>query len=506
MVANLLVLQNGSLLDGSGAAARPGSVLIKDDRIAEVGGFEAPSGARVLDCAGLTIAPGFIDAHSHSDLQVIEGRTEKCAQGVTAEVVGNCGFAAYPLPVDPRLLREFANGILCGGEDWGWASVREYLKEATPRSQVNVYSLVGHGSLRVCAAGMREGPLDPADVDRMAGMLREFLDEGACGFSTGLMYYPGSSAPAAEFERLCGVTAAAGKIYTVHMRNYSEALVESVDEQIELARRTGCRLQISHLQAVGKKNWHLQARALERIENAAAIGIDIAFDCYPYVAGSTVLTQILPQWALEGGVEKMLARFADPAERRRVVDGMLAMLAHEWSDLVVSAVGSAAGQRLVGLNLAQIASERSADPADVVLDLLTEERGAVNILEFNQCEANLRQMLTHPLANIVSDGFYVKGRPHPRLYGTFPTLLGEFCRERGWLTLAEAVHKITDVPARRFGIARRGRLEPGWFADITIFDADRIASPANYRDPCAAPVGIEWVFRNGRVTVPSSGG
>lgn len=492
-----LLLRGGMVVDGTGREPYRADVLLKGDRIAEIGAPGLPPGTPGVDCTGMVVAPGFIDAHSHSDLQAVEGRREKIVQGVTSEVVGNCGFSAFPAPDERAPLHEFANGILCGHGDWGWATAGGYLREARHHAAVNVDSLVGHGSLRVALAGFAHGPLPEAVMSRMEGTLRECLEDGACGFSTGLMYHPGSSAPAGELERLCRVVARAGKIYTTHMRNYSEALPESVEEQLGLARRTGCRLQISHLQAVGAKNWHLQQRALDLIEEAAAKGIDVAFDCYPYVAGSTVLTQWLPQWALAGGTDAMLARFADAAERRRVIEAMLAMLAHQWSDLIVSAIGSPANQPLVGRSIEQIAQARLRDPADVVLDLLTEERGGVNILEFNQSEANLRQTLTHPLSMIISDGFYVHGRPHPRLYGAFPKWIGELCRTRQWSTLAEAVRKVTDYPATRFGLHSRGRLEAGYAADVVVFDPATVDSPATYDDPQQAPAGIRSVYRGG---------
>lgn len=493
-----LYLTNGTLIDGTGAPPKPGDVLIEGDRIAAVGRFGPPPDALAIDCAGLTVAPGIIDAHSHSDLKALEGRREKLAQGVTTEIVGNCGFSAFPAPPDRAPLHEFANGILCGCGDWGWKSAGDYLADARRRAPVNVESLVGHGTLRVSVAGNRQGPLSPRELDTMEAKLAESLQEGACGFSTGLMYAPGSSAPSEELERLCRVTARAGKIYTTHMRDYAGRLVEAVEEQIELARRTGCRLQISHLQAVGRKNWTRQQEALEKIERARQEGIDVAFDAYPYVAGSTVLTQWLPQWALDGGTEAMLARFRDKAVRKRIIREMLAMLAQEWTDLYVSAVASEKNQSLVGRHLQSIAEERGRDPAELVLDLITEERGAITILEFNQSEANLKELLAHPLSIVVSDGFYVKGRPHPRLHGAFPLLLGEMCRKRGWLALTEAVRKVTDLPARRFGLQGRGRLAPGYFADILVFDAERIGSPATYEEPERPPVGIRWVLREGR--------
>jgi len=363
---------------------------------------------------------------------------------------------------------------------------------------VNVGSLVGHGSLRIAVAGNRLGPLAEREVQAMESMLSEALSAGACGFSTGLMYAPGSSAPFDELERLCKVVARHGKVYTTHIRTYFSGLVDAVEEQIQLARRTGCRLQISHLQAVGAPNWPLQVPALDRIEEARRQDIDIAFDCYPYVAGSTVLTQALPQWVLEGGIEGMLQRLTDASERARIAAETQAVLQWNWSDVYISAVGSQRNSTAVGRNLAELGEARGRNPVDVMIDLLIEEHGAVNMLCFNQSEENLRQTLTHPLSIIISDGFYVKGRPHPRLHGTFPLWLGTFCRRKGWLTLSEAVNKITDKPAQRFGFERRGRLAQGYFADIAIFDPDTIDSPASYESPEVPPVGIHYVFRNGR--------
>jgi dihydroorotase/N-acyl-D-amino-acid deacylase len=332
----------------------------------------------------------------------------------------------------------------------------------------------------------------------MDGLLDDALAAGAVGFSTGLMYAPGSSAPFSELERLCRTVARRGRIYTSHIRSYAADLLPAIDEQIELARRTGCRLQISHLQAVGAANWPLHARALETIEHAQAEGIDIAFDCYPYVAGSTVLTQLLPQWSLDGGNEAMLARLSDGPERRKIAAEVLASFAWRWTDIFISAVSSRSNQSAVGHNLQEIGDTRSREPVDAMMDLLIEERGSVNMLCFNQSEENLRLSLAHPLAIVISDGFYVKGRPHPRLYGTFPLLLGTMSRKRGWLTLEEAIHKITKRPADRFQIPERGVIAPGAYADITIFSAAEVDSPATYEHPERAPVGIHQVFRNGR--------
>jgi dihydroorotase/N-acyl-D-amino-acid deacylase len=492
-------LKNGVVIDGTGKPGIRADVLIRDARVEFVGPLPANVEARGIDCSGLTVAPGFIDAHTHSDLQVLEGRRDKTIQGVTTEVIGNCGFSAYPPARDPEELRRFANGIFCGGDEWGWPSSEAYLRAIERCATVNAVSLVGHGTLRIAVAGTRQGRLSGDEVDRMCGLLDEAFAAGATGFSTGLMYAPGSSAPTDELQALCRVVAKHGKVYTTHMRSYFAELVPAIDEQVELARRAECRLQISHLQAVGAANWPEHRKALDAIEKAAADGVDIAFDCYPYVAGSSVLTQLLPQWVLDGGTDAMLARLTGEDERRGIADEIVGSIAWRWRDVYISAVGSSVNAQAVGRNLEDIAEQRGCDGVDALIDLLIEERGDVNMLSFNQSEDNLRLSLTHPLAIVISDGFYVRGRPHPRLHGTFPLLLGTMSRKRGWLSIEEAVHKITQRPAERFHMNGRGTITPGAWADVTVFDASTVDSPATYEQPELPAVGIRHVFRNGQL-------
>jgi N-acyl-D-amino-acid deacylase len=485
----MIALKNGLLFDGTGAPPAPGDVLIDGERIVAIGA--AAAGCLTIDCTGLAVAPGFIDLHSHSDLQVLEGRLEKVKQGVTTEVVGNCGFSPFPHCGDAAELREFGGGILGRGDTWGWSRASEYLDSLTAAGgPVNAVPLAGHGSLRIAVAGPRQGALTPAELDRMEGLLEDALDDGCAGFSTGLMYAPGSSAPADELARLCAVVARKSKLYATHMRSYAAGLLDAVREQLDLARRAGCRLQISHLQAAGRGNWELQRRALDEIETARAEGLDVEFDIYPYQCGSTVLTQWLPQWAMDGGRAAMLNRLRDPGERARIAQEMEEGRAQEWSDITISSVATAANAGLVGKTLPDAAA---------ALQLLIEEGGAVNVISFNQSESNLRELLTHPLCSVISDGFYVQGKAHPRLYGTFPELLGKIVRERHWMGLSEAVHKITGKPAARLHWHDRGLLREGYRADVTVFDAAAVGSRSTYDDPAVDPQGIVTVMRNGRV-------
>lgn len=493
-----LLLKNASLIDGSGAPPFSGDILIVADQIAEIGKFQADSNIQVLNCTGLTAAPGFIDAHSHSDLQVLQGRMEKTRQGVTSEVVGNCGFSPFPMKHRADALHQFANGILCGDNRWGWASAKEYLDVLSYAPNANVTSLIGHGSMRVEIAGNEQRPLTVEELHRMEGMLDEALTAGAAGLSTGLMYAPGSCAQIEEVDRLCRVVARHDKIYATHMRSYSFGLEEAVEEQLELARRSGCRLQISHLQAVGRSNWPKQNRVLESIERAFQNGVDVAFDCYPYIAGNTTLSQLIPQWSLDGGIERLKARLLDTKVRRRIVEESCASMPFAWDDVILTSVESENNQAIVGMSLAAIADMRMQSPEELLMDLILEESGAATMLTFNQSEENMKQVLTHPLSIVITDGLFVSGKPHPRLHGTFPFLLGEICRKQRWLSLHEAIHKVTGRPAERFRLKKRGLLRPGYFADITLFDAEAIDSKASYTRPEIAPVGIHHVLRNGK--------
>ena len=330
METNCTILRGGLIVDGTGAPPFVGDVVVKDGRILFTGLNDSYNSAHytqmnceVIDCTGSVVAPGFVDAHSHSDLQILQNRTEKLLQGVTSEVVGNCGFSPYPAPQNPQVLRDFANGILCGDDEWEWRSASHYLADAKQSKVATVASLVGHGSLRIKVAGNTNRQLTSQELDTMCALLDEALQQGATGFSSGLMYAPGSGASMHELIALACVVARTGAVYATHMRSYSAELVEAVEEQIAIARASGCRLQISHLQAAGDEYWPLQSRAIAAIEQASSQGVDVSFDAYPWLAGSTVLTQILPQASLDGGIAQLLTRLADPVQRKMIRPGII---------------------------------------------------------------------------------------------------------------------------------------------------------------------------------------
>lgn len=502
--SNLLLFENALIFDGSGSEPLIGSLLARDGRIAEIGASLQVGDAERVNCSGLALSPGIVDLHSHSDLQVLRNDRAKTLQGVTSEVVGNCGFSAFPCGSRPEEVQEYAGDILFGnGQSWSWDNASEYLSQAHQDAQYcHVETLVGHGTLRTAFAGAKQGNLAHSELDAMEGSLAECLSGGALGFSTGLMYAPGSSAPREELVRLCHTTARLGKVYATHMRSYGDHLLEAVEEQLSLAAETGCRLQLSHLQAVGRRNWDKQSRVLDRLEKARREGIDVAFDSYPYLAGSTLLTQLLPQWALEGGTPALLERLTNPPIRAEMRLEMQQSMPQQWSDIIIASVRSQERQYLVGKSIASLAQEAGQDSAEFMMDLLLQEGAKVNIVSFNQSDTNLRELLTHPLCTVISDGFYVSGKPHPRLYGTFPSLLGDISRDRQWMPLADAIHRVTARPAERFGLKERGRLQKGFIADLLLFDPAVISSRATYEDPSATPMGIVGVYRSGKRIVP----
>ena len=501
-----LLIRDGLIVDGTGNPWFRGDIAIEGDSIGALGRVKGAA-RRVIDAEGLIVTPGFIDAHSHSDLMLISEPTAlpKLMQGITTEIIGQDGLGEAPIRDD--ILDEWRRYLsgLNGDPDieWSWRSFDEYLlrlEKAEPA--VNVASLVGHGNLRMMAMGMEARPPSRDEMEGMKRLLGEALNSGALGVSTGLIYPPCTYASTEELIELGRVVARYGGIFVAHIRDEGHRLLDALREMIEVGRRSGAPIHISHLKASGRRNWGKISEALRLLRAARSVGVDITFDQYPYTAGSTFLSSILPAWAHEGGASKMMERLRDPETRLRIIEDMkLKSRIREWSweELLITSMGPG-DKGLEGKNLWEIAEERGEDPHEVVLDLILEGENAVTMAVFTMSEEDVKNAMKSPLGMFCTDGILL-GKPHPRAYGSFPRVLGRYVRELGVITLEEAVRKMTSAPARRLGLWDRGILRPGFKADMVILDPERIIDKATYDDPKRYSEGIEYVIVNGVLAV-----
>lgn len=508
------LIRGAEVVDGSGAPRRRADVLVEGGSISavsETGGAPAlPPETRVLDASGLVLAPGFVDVHSHADNAPLLDRddTAKIMQGVTTEVVGNCGMSLAPRERgNAAVLEQYALRIF-PPVDWAWHGFAELVDTTDARGYVTNYvPLVGHHSLRIAAMGMRDDAPTAQETRTMQRLLEEALEAGVHGLSTGLIYPPGLFAATDEVVDLASQLPA-GRIYATHMRGESGRLLASVDEALEVGRRAGCRVQISHLKASGRGNWGLVRDALVAIDRARQAGVDVRQDVYPYTAGSTMLTAALPPWFQEGGDGRVLDRLRD-ADCLARLRAELAAGDAEWENFVHGAgwdgvvVASSASHRFDGRSLQEIADAAGADPFDILVEILLTERLRASMIVHSMAEGDLRSALEHPATMVGSDGLPpgTGGRPHPRGYGTFPRVLARYVRERRVLGLEEAVRRMTSLPAETFGLTDRGLLEPGRAADVVALDPDAVRDLADYATPVRDPEGIGWVMQNGQVVV-----
>ena len=514
-----LLIRNGSVVDGTGAAGRPADVAIEGDRIAAIGPGLRGEATRVIDAAGHVVAPGFIDAHSHSDLFYFAcpSAESKVRQGVTTEVVGMCSFSQAPLrPGQEDVVRGWAGGI-GASLDLKWQTFAQYLDAlAAIRPAVNVAHLAGHGAIRIAAMGFENRPAGADDIKAMERLLGEAMDAGAFGFSTGLVYAPSAYSETPELIALARSMRERNGLYFSHIRGESSMLLDSIREAIRIGDEGGVGVQISHVKASGKENWPLIDTALRMIEDGKTRGIDVLGDVYPYNAGSTKLDNLMPSWSHAGGLDKLLERLGDRATRRKVAEECL-VDGERWRTGGSGEVGfdqvfiaSCKRRELEGLSLAQIARQSGTAPADTLMDLLLEQKCTVGMVSFTQSLDNVAKVIAHPALMIGSDSIPLfegdgdkPGKPHPRTYGTFPRVLGEYARERRLISMETAVHKMTGMPAGRLGLKDRGLLREGFAADVTVFDPAAVKDESTYADPHRYPSGIPYVIVNGAVAVDS---
>jgi N-acyl-D-amino-acid deacylase len=507
-----LVIRGGLVLDGTGAPAFPADLGITADRIAAIGDIAAEQGRRVLDASGLHVSPGFIDIHSHSDGDILAYATadSRVRQGVTTELTGNCGGSAAPMSdrSDDELRRQLAEE----GVEANWTGVASYCDRLDKSgASINQALLLGQGTLRVNAIGNNNRALSSEELAGVLRAVEEGLDEGAFGISTGLEYTPGRYTPTDEIVSMARVVARRGGLYASHIRNEETMLLEAVDEAIAIGRRSGVRVEVSHLKASGRPNWGRQQGALDLIASARRDGVAVLADAYPYTAYSTTLTILLSAEALDGGMPAVMKRLADDTWRKRMRQDVEQQIARELGDytlIVISRVKTPANQPLVGRNVAEIAGGWGVEPGEAVLRLIEQEEGAVGMIGHGMSPDNVEKVLAHPLVMVGSDGAAMapvgkagESRPHPRSYGAFARVLAHYVRERHTFDLAEAVRKMTSMPADQIGLTDRGRIARGRKADVVLFDAAAVKDEATFDQPHRYPAGIPHVVVNGVLVV-----
>ncbi|HZS15698.1 MAG TPA: D-aminoacylase [Candidatus Dormibacteraeota bacterium] len=498
-----LLLRGGTVHDGLGSPGRVADVAVAAGRIVGVGRHQG-NAAEEVDCDGLIVAPGFIDAHAHSDLLHLAGepQTFKLEQGVTTEICGNCGFSFAPMTAEAVALLGEAWDELAGGAEMRPRSFAGYLDEVeAARPANNVAALVGHHALRTVANGIDRTLRDGA-IDEMRALAAEAFEAGAIGLSSGLIYVPGTYADTEELVAIAEVAARYDRPYTTHMRNEGDEVLESLDEAMAIGRRAGVRVQISHCKVAGLRNHGTATRLLRRIAGGRREGIDVLGDQYPYTAGSTFLAALLPPEASEGGTEALRTRLRDAGERAR-----LRAVAEQggagnglWADAEPHGVlvathrdGAAAGCTLAELS-------GGGDPWDRLCELVADDPSATIVIEL-MAEDDVRRIMGDPLVAVGSDNGPAHGSGHPRTWGCFPRLLGTYVREQKVLTWEQAIRKMTSLSARTFGLHGRGRLLEGMVADLCVFDPARIGHEGTYLHPDVRPSGVELVTLAGRAVL-----
>lgn len=502
-----LSIINGIVVDGSGGRPYAADIGISRGRICFIG-KSAPQAKTVIDAAGRRVAPGFIDMHSHSDFSVLaDPRLEsKIRQGITTEVIGNCGESAAPVTNERLNLINERNPVEKYGLDWDWLSMGEYFSRIRRQgTALNIAGLVGHNTIRAAVMGYAERAPDHTELRQMQTLLAHALEEGARGLSSGLIYPPGCYARSDELIALARIVAEHDGFYATHMRNEGDRLVESVTETIAIAEQAGVPVHISHHKATGENNWGKVNISLALIDAANQKGLDVTADQYPYTASSTGLTSMLPNWALEGTLADVLGRLQSQTIRERLRNETRVRPSYFANTWISQCKGC---PRYEGMNLEAIAGESGKDPLEAALDLLIQEKTLVQIVSFSMSETDVHTVMRHPGIMVGTDGEAFanvgpmrKGKPHPRAYGTFPRILGKYVRDEKVLSLAAAIRKMTALPARRLGLIDRGRIAEGCWADITVFDADAIRDRATFSDPHQYPSGIDAVLVNGRCVV-----
>ncbi|MDR3575398.1 MAG: D-aminoacylase [Anaerolineaceae bacterium] len=507
------LIKNGTLIDGSGRRRYQADIGISGDRIVAIENLSDTESVEIIQADGLVVTPGFIDMHSHADftLPILPTADSKVQQGVTFELVGNCGISPSPID-DISRPAAIANTVLGGpGLDWEWDTFSSYLDRLRAiGTSVNVGALIGHGAIRTHVMGEGDEAADDSQLQRMTDEVRLAMEAGAFGLSTGLIYPPNVYSSTDEIVALARCAASRGGIYASHIRGEADTVLEAVDEAIEIGKRANIPVEISHLKAQDHPNWHKMPILLDKIEQARAAGLDVSADMYPYTACNTSLSSLLSAWAHVGGKTAMLNRLQDAGDRARMGKELTELAVHDqpgfWERTFIAYCPKRA--EFEGRHLQEIAAGLGLSPENAVMDILLEAVSGVEMTQFLMSDENVELGLSSPHVMIGSDGEgrstegpLSAGVPHPRNYGTFPRVLGHYSREKNLFSLEEAVYKMSGLPADKLRLEQRGRLKAGNYADIVVFDPLKIIDRASYASPHQYPDGIHYVFVNGKIVV-----
>jgi len=503
------VIKNGWVIDGTGAEKYRADVLIRDEKIVEIGGNIGVQSRHVIDADGRFVMPGFIDTHSHSDIEILSrpALEPKIRQGITTEILGQDGVSVVPVP--PKHLNEWKQNIAGldgdGGDiDWSFRNTQEYLDTLQNTGiNSNAAYLVPHGNIRLEVMGWDDREATDDEIERMKNVLRREMGAGAVGLSTGLIYVPCAYSAKRELIELCKVARELNGVFVVHQRSEANDILDSMVEIIDITRISGVPLHISHFKICGKNNKEKIDSAFAMIDEAKKAGVAVSFDQYPYTAGSTALSVILPPWVMAGGIKNMIANLGSKTTREKIKNEISD--SHGWDNFVefagldgiyITSVHSQKNTAAIGKNLTQLGQMRDTSPLDAAFDLLMEEENNVGMVDFYGDEDTLTKIMCRDEQNFCTDGIF-SGQPHPRTYGTYPRVFEKYVKEEKLFSVEQAVHKMCGKPAQVFNLAQRGEIKPGNYADIVMMDFDRIAEQGTYIQPKQYPQGICRVFING---------
>ncbi|MDC6352551.1 D-aminoacylase [Zeaxanthinibacter sp. PT1] len=497
-----VIISNAQLIDGSGQASYTGDVAINADTIAAIGNLDNARGKKIIDAEGLVLAPGFINMLSWANVSLLEdGRSQgDIRQGVTLEVMGE-GHSMGPL--NERTKEEMRNSQQDIKYDIPWNSLGEYLEHLEEKGvSTNIASFVGNGTLREYVMGYENRKPSSAEMEEMKSLLKQAMEEGAVGLSTSLIYVPSGHANTEEIIELAKVVADYDGMYISHIRNEEDQLLEAVDEVIQIAAQADVPAEIYHFKASGTENWDLLDPAIAKIDSARAAGLDITTDMYMYNASSTGLNILLPDWAKEGGHSATMNLIGQERKRAAMIDEIKFHVPPE--NIMLVGFKNKELRNLIGKTLLEVAEDRKTTPEETIVDLIAEDDSRIQVVYFSMNENNIEKKLALPYMSICSDagsytneGIFLEQSTHPRAYGSFARLLGHYVRDRQVISLEEAIHRLTGLPANNLKLRKRGLLKEGYYADLVLFDPEEIKDNATFEKPHQYATGVQYVFVNG---------